>query len=125
MEQLVVIAVFAVIAAVCVKILTVSYLMTAESVDTRYALAVAESAAERFKAGEYLEPTAHASYHVLATFYDDNWGYAESAEEAAFVLRVILRHTDEPVRIAEISVSKVAGGADEELVSLTAARRGG
>ena len=94
MEQLIVIAVFAICASVCVKILSVSFLMVVESVDTRNALLVAESAAEGYKAfsGDMLR-TAEAlgvpgSYAggSMTVFYDENWHPVPEAE-GVFMLR--------------------------------------
>ena len=111
-EQLVVIAVFAICAAVCVFIIAVSFLMTREAVDTRNALTAAESAAERFKA---------LGSDDTVRFYDDNWRPTD-ADGAAFILRLYRRDDNQPVARADILVQRACG---HYLVSLSAAARRG
>ena len=50
MEQLIVVAIFAICAAACVRILTESYFMATDSRDLSNAIRVAESSAECYKA---------------------------------------------------------------------------
>jgi type II secretory pathway pseudopilin PulG len=109
-EQLVVIAVFAVCAAVCVKIISTAYAMTNDAVDTRNALAVAESAAEQFKAHGGIENT----------FFNENWQPA-SEGSAFFILQITERVENTRVNFAEINVTRLIDNA--ELIRFTAARR--
>jgi type II secretory pathway pseudopilin PulG len=106
-EQIIVIAVFAVCAAVCVKILTVSFLMTENAVDTRNALAVAESAAESFKA---FNGDVERVFEIMSGDVDGFNLYIDVREEM-YVL------------FADIKVTKI--DTDNELVSLTVAVRRG
>jgi type II secretory pathway pseudopilin PulG len=112
MEQLVVIAIFAICAAVCVKIISVAYGMTEDAVDTRHALAAAENAAENFKAG-----VAQAA----TVYYNENW-QPVSAEAALFAM-FLEERDDENSRVIfmEISVRRIID--DEELIRLSAAVR--
>jgi len=133
-EQIIVIAVFAFCAAVCVNIIVSSYLMTVNAVDTRNALTVAESAAESFKAFEgdtervfrlLGEPdSGYATHNVLVIYYDANWQPSRESD-ASFVLRLTtVVDNGSAVVFASISVIKIDDGV--ELISLTvAARRGG
>jgi len=111
-EQIIVIAVFAVCAAVCVNIIATSYLMTARAVDTRNALSVAETAAEGFKA-------VGGNMDDVRLFFDEDWLPAE-ADEAAFVLE-LTRTQGELVIFADIRVTRADG---EYLLSLQTAARG-
>jgi len=137
MEQVVVIAVFAVCAAVCVKILVVSYLMTVDAVDTKNALLVAESAAESYKAfsgdiGKAAEALGGGRFYLsdygfVTVYFDGNW-QPSSAEEASFVLYLAENDSEPLVMFADISVGRVTSGEEpvDELISLrTALRRNG
>jgi hypothetical protein len=130
MEQIIVIAVFAICASVCVKILVVSYLMTEQAVETRHALSVAESAADGFKAyGGDLERVfailggADGQYiydDALTVYYDSDWNPTEK-RGAAFALHVARSQGSQNLILADISVIKV--DKNRELVSFTAAVR--
>ena len=128
MELLVVVTVFAVCAAICVKILAVSHLMTTNAVDTRNALLVAESAAESHKAfggdtarlAEILNGYANGA-DTVRVFYCSDW-QPGSIENADFILELITHSADNTAVIfADITVSRVVTG--DELISLTAAVR--
>jgi len=129
-EQIIVIAIFAVCAAVCVSIITTSYLMTVEAVDTRNALTVAESAAESFKAFEgdvgsvfeLLGGQVSGSFgdNNMTIFYDADWK-PSTKEDADFVLNLLVRDDSPLVIFADAKVSRTDD--DTELVSLTAAVR--
>jgi len=132
MEQVVVITVFAICAAVCVKIFVVSYLMTVNSIDTKNALIVAESAAEIHKAfvgdtskiAEMLGSAdgIHYDSDSIFIYFDDHWNPI-SAAYASFVLRSANFEGEFSVIFADIAVDRISN--DEKLVSLTvAARRG-
>ena len=117
MEQLVVIAVFAICAAVCVYILARSYLMTVEAVDSRHALLIAENAAEMYKAfdGDVAQvlqakfdvpryPLPEGSFEL---FYCENWLPVNSLETAEFVLHMQQNPVYMRVQTADITVSRV------------------
>ena len=122
-EQIIVIAVFAICAAVCVRIIVSAYVMTTDAVDLRNALTIAESAAEAVKAldgnasyvGAVLTPGSISGSHshgmeTIMTFYYEN-----------FVLEIILRDEGALV-LADIAVSRP--GDENALVTLsTVARR--
>ena len=128
MEQLVVIAVFAICAAVCVYILAISYLMTVDSVDTRNALLVAESAAESHKAfGGDLNQIAGIMYghdaltdslfqDGLRIYYCSDWQLV-NRDLADFVLHLEHTAVESSVLLADITVSRLLTG--DELVRLT------
>jgi len=97
-EQLIVVAVFAICAMACVRILTTAYFYARDSRDISHALIVAENVAESFKAvsGD-LDMTAslvdgvvtgHAGnfLHVVVNF-DQDWNVAGD-EDAYYVLRL-------------------------------------
>jgi len=114
MEQIVVIAVFSLCAAICVKIMAVSYLMTVNAVDTKNALLIAESAAESYKAG--------VQSKSISVYYDSNWNTCDEAN-AIFVLHLIEHELEFSILLADIAVNKII--TNEKLVNLTvAARRG-
>ena len=128
MEQLVVIGVFALCAAVCVKIITLSFIMTADAVDTRYALLAAENAAEGHKAlpgnaealaallGGHVQPDMYG----VIVYFCEAWQPANSAS-AAFVLRA--EKTRGQMLIAsDITVTRLRD--ENVLVQLHAAARG-
>jgi hypothetical protein len=83
MEQLIVIAVFAICAAACVKILTTSYFMAKQTRDTGNALLAAENGAECFKAfsGDVGKTAAMLGgtrgevngFDSVIVYYDEEW----------------------------------------------------
>jgi len=135
-EQLIVVAVFAICAIACVRILTTAYFHARDSRDIGHALIVAENAAESFKAvsGD-LEMTAslvggmvtgHTGnfLHVVVNF-DQDWHVANS-EDAHYVLLLSdFRNSPNP-RLALGRVLVTRSQDDAVLVSFeVAARRGG
>ena len=131
MEQIIVIAVFAICAAVCVSLLTSAYLMTRNSVDTRNALMIAENAAESHKAfngdiaqiANILGGNASAGSDNFRIYYDNNWQVADSSD-ASFVLNFEII-SDNLVTFSDISVYSSSDSNPELLISLTAAARRG
>jgi len=148
MEQLVVIAVFAICAAVCVYILAISYLMTVDAVDTRNALLVAESAAEMYKAFDGdLVRVAEMKYDVdryplpvdgFRLYYCADWlptsnGIAGAMYSdnslAEFVLQINTNPIEYGVQTASITVNRMVDSGNrfhypfripgDELVNLT------
>ena len=132
MEQIVVITVFAICAAVCVNIIVTSYLMTMEAVDTKNALITAESAAESFKAtgGDTRRTTeilsesisSYFSDNAILIYYDNNWKPSGEAQ-AYFVLQLIKNDADPRVIFGDITISNKETG--NELISLPVAVRRG
>ena len=136
MEQLIVIAVFAICAAACVSILTASYLMARDTRDMSNAVLAAESAAESYKAfsgdlgktAELLEGLI-VSYSGedagLVVYYDNHWRPTHIATDAEYILRL----TGEPpqvgasvLRLGELSVERITG---EEILSFPVAVNAG
>ncbi|MCL2386598.1 MAG: hypothetical protein FWC89_03510 [Defluviitaleaceae bacterium] len=119
MEQLVVIAVFAICAAVCVKILFVAHAMMVDAVDTRHALIIAENSAEAFKAfsGD-LDMVLEMVGDAEAYFSVDN---GLVVYFPYFVLRLETRDAESSVVFADIRVSRAID--DVELITLTTATR--
>ena len=127
MEQLVVIAVFAICAAVCVFILAASFLMTTDSIATRNALLKAESAAESYKAfnGDAGRVSAllntstggQVGGNLMTIYYDENW--QPTGSDPYFVLRLEsgVAGSTSLVSLADVSVTRLNTGA--ELVNLT------
>ena len=130
MEQIVVIAVFAICATACVYILAISYLLTADSVDKRNALLVAENMAVSHKAfrGDlnqiakiiYGHDTDFFYQGDLRIYYCSNWQPADW-NSADFVLHLEHTAAESSVMLADITVSKILTG--DELVSLTVGTR--
>ena len=140
-EQLIVITIFAVCAAICVKIFISSFLTANETRDMNHALIIARNAAECYKV--YGDPGKTAAVlsgreHALgvpyaAVFYDAGWRVSEAAE-AAYVLRLTCRGGNLPpvignmppaagaagLLLCEISVEKITG---EKLIGFTVAAR--
>ena len=127
LEQIVVIMIFAICAAVCVYILVVSYLMTADAVDTKYALLVAESVAEAHRAfgadTRLVAEVIGGSYTAdsVVVYFNNNWEpYVEAY--AAFVLRLTQGIPDNyGVMLSEITVHRII--TSDELMNLTFATR--
>ena len=134
MEQLIVIAVFAICATACVRILTVSYMTASQTRDMSNALLAAGAAAETYKAasgdiGASADILGGASgvtegAETLLVYYDDNW-LISSRDNAAYVLRLISAPSGEGAVVlmtGELSVSKVTGTViGEEILSFPVA----
>ena len=131
-EQLIVIAIFALCAAVCARILTAAYLSARDARDISNALHRAESCAESFKAtgGDFgqikdiLGGTVGITEGAQAVFvyYDNNW---TACKEDGASYRLILKTGDPSgfnahIRVGEISVERLAG---DELYAITVAAR--
>jgi hypothetical protein len=130
-EQLIVIAVFAICAAACIRILTNAFFYSKDSRDISIALLAAESGAESFKAvtGD-LERIAEliggdvyiidGGDTVLIVYYDLKW-QPSCEDEAFYVMRMAnVRDEAAPPRLltGEVTVERVTG---EELVSIPVA----
>jgi Tfp pilus assembly protein PilE len=112
-ELLIVLTVFAVCAAVCVRIFTEAHLTAAHSRDTVSALNIARNAAEQFKAQGVFEDSLY--------YYCANWERRHDEGDAAFAMRITYVE-DAPLLSCVITVSRMTG---EEIVSLPAASRRG
>ena len=132
MEQLIVVAIFAVCAAACVKILTESFLIAQDTRDLSNAIHAAESGAESYKAvsgdigkaAEILGGSSDAVDGATAAivYYDGDWLVC-GEEDAAYILRVV---GDDPnagqrsLLTGEVSVEKTTG---ETIYAITVAAR--
>ena len=130
-EQLIVIAVFAVCAAACVKILTDAYFTTNHSKDVSNALLAAENSAESFKAaGGDLSQVARIlggdastlnGAPVVIVYFDKQWSACGDVSGASYVLRLtVSQGNSSSLQSGDISVEKLTG---EELVALTVTAR--
>jgi type II secretory pathway pseudopilin PulG len=137
-EQLIVTAVFAICAAACISILTVSYFYAIDSQSTGNAILKAESAAEIYKAtGGNVLLTAdllggvaetggpgHFGDYNAAVYYDKSWNISNEPD-AAFILRINSTGTSYAshgliLQSGGITVEKNTG---EQLVAFTVAAR--
>ena len=127
MEQLIVILVFAVCAAVCVSIFADSYLMQVDSVDIKNALSAAESGAECFKAysGDLEKASVILEGSVTATgalevFYDGQWRPCEESVAEFYMLLTGSDGESPLLLLGELTILRISG---EELASLSLAVR--
>ena len=90
MEQLIVVAVFAICAAACVRIMTASYYLATDTRDISNAIEVAENCAERYKAvsgdiAKTAELLGGNSFHIdgasiAFVYYDKDWRICNQAD---------------------------------------------
>lgn len=119
MEQLIVIAVFSICAAACVKILTSSYYTAKDTRDIGHAILAAENGAECYKAREgdigkvagILGGSLGSvdSKEAAIVYYDKNWAVC-SESDAAYIMRIVAQAPGSgKARLAsgEISVDRV------------------
>ena len=131
-EQLIVIAVFALCAAACTRILTAAYFSARDSRDMSNALHAAESAAESYKAtggdiGKVAEIMGGISGSVdgskaAIVYYDDQW-FVCSEGNASYKLLLVnerLLTDDAQLLSGELSVEKLSG---EAILAFTVAAR--
>ena len=131
-EQLIVVAVFAICSAACVRILTSAYFDARKSRDVSHAILVAESAAESFKSvsGDAVKvsemlggiPEDTGSAGSITIFYNKEW-LSCNKDEAQYVFHLVIEDpyvTSGEVLACEILVERITG---EELVSLSVATR--
>ena len=134
-EQLIVIAVFAVCAAACIRILTSAYFTANDSQATSHAVLRAESAAEIFKAvdGDIdtiasilggTSGTQADGVSGVAVYYDSSWQVSNEGNASYQLGLVIYAPGDQKAGLleGEIWVEKITG---EELVAFPVATRGG
>jgi len=136
-EQLIVIAVFAICAVACISILTASYFYANDGSAVSNAIVKAESGAEVFKvtgsdfgkAADILggkttsESLGTAGVSVLSVYYDSSWQICDESN-ASYVLHLIIESAqgtqDFEVITGRVTVSRNTG---EELISLKVAAR--
>jgi len=130
-EQLIVIAVFAICAVACISILTAAYFNARDTKSTSNAILRAESAAEVFKAtgGDVstvrfiLEGThgIKSGYPSVAVYYDNIWQISDE-DNASYVLHIAYYPTagSNALVMAELTVERIDG---DELVAFPLAAR--
>ena len=132
MEQLIVVATFAICAAACVKILAASYFMANESRDTSNAIHAAESGAECYKAvsgdiGKTAELLGGSTASIggapaAVVYYDKDWAKCgEAAAEYVLQLVSVSDGAGSALRSGSLQVATVDG---EEILSFMIAARG-
>jgi len=135
-EQLIVIAVFAICAVACISILAAAYFNANDSGAVSNALLKAESGAEVFKAtggdlsatGDIIGGAGSAGSSELNVFYNKDWLLCEPGE-ASFLLKLVVDNnntnsrTNGPAFITgNLTIERITG---EELVAFpVVARRG-
>ena len=131
-EQLIVVAVFAICSAACARILTYAFFTAKESKDVSNAILVAESAAESYKAvsgdiGKVAQMLGGSSGVIegdatATVYYDKQWQVC-AVDEADYCLRLMNGKPgslSSSLFFSEILVEKLTG---EELVAFTVAAR--
>lgn len=124
-ELLAAIAIFALAAAMCVKIFAWSARLAGRSEALSHAVILAESAAECFKATSDLEESAallggSGSPEGFTIRFDENLDPVSQEDEATYILSAAPRQGAAP--LCRVTVSTPEHG---ELFALTAAGRGG
>jgi len=137
-EQLIVIAVFAICAVACISILTAAYFNANDSKATSHAILKAESAAEVFKAtggneravmeilggtrGEKYDYSVRQFFPAVTVYYDSAW-QVSNEENASFVLLIAVYPSTtglDTFVLSDLTVEKITG---EELVAFPLAAR--
>jgi len=121
-EQLIVIAVFAICATACIRIVTSAYFYAIDTRDISNALLIAESGADSFKAtggdywmaGEMLGGVVENSSGTttLTVYYDEHWQVVKNGQ-AHYILRLTADRSGDPIlRLSsgELSIEKVDKG---------------
>ena len=121
-EQLIVILVFALCAAICVRIFTDSFIMASSSNDMNCALTASESAAECFKAvgsnGDRLAELLRGvnDSGTVRVFYGSDWSIG-SRTGAVYEMTMTFRDGPNDLILCDISVDKLEGGNVLEFTS--------
>jgi len=123
-EQLIVIAVFAICAAACISILASAYFTAEDSRDISSALLVAESGAEAFKAtngdlssvARVLGGTVStaAGTDTLTVYYDEHW-QPHSGGDPIYKLLITSRNespSPDSLRSGELTITKLTSEKD-------------
>ena len=131
-EQLIVIAVFAICAAVCVKIFAESYILSSAGADINNALLIAKNGAESFKAASGdMDVTAqflgvNINKGGLHVYYDHTWRPCEE-EDALYMLRLVPYNgaeNESSLTFCQLSVERLGEGAlSGTIIELTATAR--
>ena len=128
MEQLIVVATFAICAAACVKILASSYFIASETRDINNAIRAAQTGAECYKAvsgdiGEMARILDGYTFSVdgadsVVMYYDNNWEACGEAN-AQYVFRLVSGAPGPAsLQTGELSVAKLIG---EEIIAFSVA----
>ena len=133
MEQLIVVAIFAICAAACVRILTASYFMATETREMSNAIRTAESSAECYKAvsgdiGKAAQVLGGSSVSIdgsaaAVVYYNKDWRVCGEGE-AHYVLRLVSGGDAAgaaKLLPGELSIEKLTG---EEIIAFSVAARG-
>ena len=134
MEQLIVIATFAVCAAACIKILAASYFMATETRDTSNAIHAAESSAECYKAvsgdiGKTAQIMGGITVNIdgaaaAIVYYDKDWRVC-GEQDAVYVLQIVDGSlAGAPTGLASGSLSVVKKLDGGEILAFPVAARG-
>ena len=128
-EQLIVVAVFSLCAAACIRILTDAYFTANNNRDIGNALLVAESGAESYKAtagdiGKVAAMMGGISGNVdgspaVVVYYDKQWQIC--GEDLASYRLCLISEPSASLHTGEISVEKITG---EELIAFTVVAQG-
>lgn len=131
MEQLIVILIFAVCAAVCVEIFAASFIMSGESRDINNALIISECGAESYKAasGSFekiaLVLGGHISESGVSVYYDENRQVCVESR-AAYIMNIVYKSPpDTPAVLAFSNISVVTIDGEQIIAFTVAARRDG
>jgi len=130
-EQLLAIAVFAVCAVACVRIITTAFLYSKDSRDVGFAIIAAENVAEGFKAvsGNFeliadmfgSEKTQSNGEPAVTIYYDTNWQIT-NASNASFILCLnsskVTEFSSHQLIEGNLSVERISG---DELISFNIA----
>jgi len=138
-EQLIVVAIFAICAVACVRILTTAYFYARDTRDLSHAIIIAENAAESFKAtsGDF-ERTASliggrvdnfGGYSAVVVYFDSSWHLVDdpAQRQAYYVLYLIstIREYDiSRIQPSNLAVFRQTGEGDLLVSFDVAARRG-
>jgi len=126
-EQLIVVAVFAICAVACVRILTTAYFNSRDTRDISHAMIVAETVAESFKAvsGDFNRTASIIGgsvsnldgYDAVIVYFDSGWHLIDSRNggQAYYVLHLISNgnESENPrIHAGQVTVSRVHYDAD-------------
>ena len=115
-EQLIVVAVFAICAVACVRIISTAYLYSKDSRDVGFAIIAAENLAESFKASPDNFDRAQ-----ISIYYDKDWQpvtHADSSYVAFFDISNITEYPTHRLIEGNINVKRITG---DELISFNVA----
>jgi len=131
-EQLIVIAVFAICAAVCVRIFVESYIISSAGADINNALLVVKSGAESFKAAsgdmdaaaELLGVNLNRQDSLWFAYYDNEWR-PSGADDAMYMLYLVPSDgtvDEESLVFCQLRVERLGDGAlSGTIIELTTA----